>query len=65
MVADKAWGNVFLFWCREILVGTEYCTKVLKKFTALALLQCTEAYGKQLYTVEFLALFTCIHIVEI
>lgn len=53
MVADKAWGNVFLFWCREILIGTEYFTKVLKKFTALALLQCTEAYGKQLLTVEF------------
>lgn len=55
----------FLFWCREILIGTDYFTEVWKKFTALALVQCTKAYGDQLLTVEFFALFTCIHILEI
>lgn len=51
--------------CREILTGTEYFTEVWKIFTALAPEQCTKAYREQLFTVEFLALFLCINILEI
>lgn len=36
-------GFFFLFWCREILTGTEYFTEVWKNFTALAPEQCTKA----------------------
>lgn len=36
-----------------------------KIFTALAPEQCTKAYGEQLFTVEFLALFLSINILEI
>lgn len=58
-------GFFFLFWCREILTGTEYFTEVWKNFTALAPEQCTKAYREQLFRVEFLALFLCMNILEI
>lgn len=57
--------GVLLFWCRDILIGTEYFTEVWKNFTALPPEQCTKAYREQLFTVEFLALFLCINILEI